>query len=239
MGFYAYLKETDKQIADDYAASPRYFCLSPTRYALTEALFPIARTVLSGRCLDAGAGRMAYQQMLRGLVDDYIAMDIQHRPGLEVAGSALALPFADAAFDSVFCSQVLEHVPDPEQALREFARCLKPGGVLLLSTPHLAYLHNEPHDYFRYTNHGLRALCERAGLVVESIDPAGGLLSFLGHIPSMIAKALFYPIPGLGPLVVWLNQFSTRFVVWLDHHLDKKKLFALNFIAVTKKPKQS
>lgn len=52
-----------------------------------------------------------------------------------LVGDALRLPFADACFDVVICSEVLEHIPDFRAALREIARVLKPGGRLCASVP--------------------------------------------------------------------------------------------------------
>jgi SAM-dependent methyltransferase len=51
-----------------------------------------------------------------------------------LAADAQDLPFADNSFDIVIANQMLYHVPDPSQALREFARVLRPGGVLMAST---------------------------------------------------------------------------------------------------------
>ena len=52
---------------------------------------------------------------------------------------ATALPQADASLDAILSLDVLEHVPDYEQALREFARTLKPGGVLVLTAPFVVH----------------------------------------------------------------------------------------------------
>ena len=52
-----------------------------------------------------------------------------------VEGDIEAMPFADGAFGTVLCTEVLEHVPDPAAAIREFHRVLRPGGVLIGSVP--------------------------------------------------------------------------------------------------------
>ena len=52
-----------------------------------------------------------------------------------VQGDVEAMPFADGSFGTVLCTEVIEHIPDPSAALREFARVLRPGGVLIGSVP--------------------------------------------------------------------------------------------------------
>ncbi|HEY3235718.1 MAG TPA: class I SAM-dependent methyltransferase [Polyangiaceae bacterium] len=91
------------------------------------------------------------------------------------------LPFPDASFDTVLCVQVLEHTPRPADLVMELARVLKNDGVLILSAPFSFRLHEEPHDYFRFSPHGLRELCARAGLEIVHIEPMGGLWTLLGH----------------------------------------------------------
>lgn len=91
------------------------------------------------------------------------------------------LPFLDAEFETVLCVQTLEHTPDPQALVHELARVLRRDGRLLLMAPFSFRLHEEPHDYFRYTPHGLRVLCAKAGLELEHCEPLGSLWSLLGH----------------------------------------------------------
>ena len=56
-------------------------------------------------------------------------------PATAVQGDALALPFADATFDRVIASEVLEHIPDDTAAMRELARVLRPGGTMAVTVP--------------------------------------------------------------------------------------------------------
>jgi SAM-dependent methyltransferase len=74
---------------------------------------------------------------LQDVVDDYTGLDIAssvarhyHKPF--VAGTATAMPFADSTFDAGWSIWVLEHVPNPEAALAEIRRVLKPGALLFL-----------------------------------------------------------------------------------------------------------
>ena len=147
---------------------------------------------LTGRLLDIGCGVKPYRSMLRG-VTCYLGIE---RPGtlsrsrvVDAWADALALPFADGSFDSLLCNEVLEHVTDPARLLGEAARVLRPGGVLVLSTPQTWGLHEEPHDYWRFTRYGLGHLARGAGLSVETITPTCGTFATVGQ---RLASFFFY-----------------------------------------------
>jgi SAM-dependent methyltransferase len=112
-------------------------------------------------------------------------------PGLRTAavqGDALHLPFPDAAFDRVICSEVLEHIPDDIGAMRELARVLRPGGTMAITVPRFgpeiinwalsdAY-HNVPGGHIRiYRRSVLRARLTSVGLEVTGHHYAHGLHS--------------------------------------------------------------
>ena len=235
MSLYRRIKERGKAASDHYAGSPEYFTLTPASRTLLRGLRPVLDRHCRGRVLDAGAGRGAYRDLLKTYAEEYVGMDIAPSAATTAVGDAQRLPFAAASFDTVFCSQVLEHVPEPWLALSEFRRVLRPGGRLILTAPHLSWLHNEPYDYYRYTRHGLRFLLERAGLEAQSIEPAGGLLALLGHIPSTLWMNLTFGVPLLHPLVRGWNVLWGKGISSLDRHLDKKKLFALNYVCLAVK----
>jgi SAM-dependent methyltransferase len=75
------------------------------------------------------------------------AADVNRQEGVQFCcADATRLPFADAAFDAVTMFDVIEHVPDDQGAIAEAWRVLRPGGVLLLSTPHVSWRY--PHFSF-------------------------------------------------------------------------------------------
>lgn len=143
-----------------------------------------------GRLLDVGCGDKPYEHLFTPYVREYVGVEHEatfaatsasSRDKADLRYSGARLPFADASFDTVLSVQVLEHTPDPQALVAEMARVLRPDGLLILSAPFSFRLHEEPHDYFRYSPHGLGVLCDRAGLVVEEIAPHGNLWSLLGH----------------------------------------------------------
>ena len=158
--------------------------------SLVEALRDVAPRA-HGNLLDVGCGDKVYEDIFLPFVDSYVG--IEHEATYSQTNAALRpkkadvlydgkrLPFEDWSFETVLSLQVLEHTPQPGELLSEMARVLSDDGLLIATVPFSFRLHEEPHDYFRFTPHVMRELCRRAGLVVEAIAPRGGLWSVLGH----------------------------------------------------------
>ena len=109
---------------------------------------------------------------------------------------AATLPFHDQEFDTIILSDVLEHVPQPEHLWREMARILSDGGRVLMSAPFYYWLHEQPHDYYRYTRFALSRFAEASGFRVIVLEPLGGVPEILTDIT---AKTLMY-IPKVGKI---------------------------------------
>jgi len=124
---------------------------------------------LTGEVLDVGCGNKPYRARVQA--DRYVGLDIDNAFTRKVGAADLfydggVFPVADASFDAVLCSQVLEHVFTPEKFLSEIHRVLRPGGRLVLAVPFMWDEHEQPHDFGRYSSFGLRSLLVRNGFEV-------------------------------------------------------------------------
>lgn len=70
------------------------------------------------------------------------------------------MPYADNTYDYAIADQVLEHVRKPWIGVEEVRRILKPGGLAILTSVMIFYMHGVPQDYWRFTPDGLKSLCE-------------------------------------------------------------------------------
>jgi SAM-dependent methyltransferase len=147
----------------------------------------IAAHASDGLTLDLGAQTGPYAAHF----PRRIALDLRPGPGVDVVGDALGLAIASASVDVVLCTEMLEHVTEPQRAIDEIYRVLKPGGTLLLTTRFLFPIHDAPHDYFRFTKYGLRHLL-RAFEILELHEEttAVGTLAVLLQRLGMQAETL-------------------------------------------------
>ena len=145
------------------------------------------------RVLDAGAGRAQYRRLFAHAqyeTADFLAVKGKTYAQPTYVCDLTAIPVEDGRFDHVVCTQVLEHLPEPGRALAEFHRVLKPGGRLWLTAPLFYAEHEQPYDFFRYTQFGLRRLLEDAGLTVVELAWMEGYLGTLSYQARVMSRAL-------------------------------------------------
>lgn len=169
------------------------------------------REQAQGHLLDIGCGDMPYRAVIGHQVEAYDGLDIEPRSvAVRYTGSVTDMnQVPDASYDTVLCTEVLEHVPSPTEAAHEMARVLRPGGTVILTVPFLGRLHEEPWDFFRYTRFGLTQLFEEAGFEIVEISEHGSVASFLGHQVSTGLVGLTWHIP----IVKWIAFMLNSLVV--------------------------
>jgi len=119
-----------------------------------------------------GAGRVA---------PGFVNLDLVPMPGVDVAADGERLPFPPEIFARVECDAVLEHVRDPQKAMREIERVLAPGGHAHVVTPFCHPFHEYPQDYRRFTPDGLKLMAGSMEVVAEGwrTGPTATLLVFV------------------------------------------------------------
>lgn len=158
------------------ASTPSLSRLYNTRQ-IVQALLPHVH----GDTVDFGAGLSRYKQMILTKAKTYTAMDSFQAPGIDIVADVMSPPLKDASYDTVLCTQVLEHVKEPWVVAEHIARVLRPGGTAILTTPFMYPYHPDPQDYFRYTTAGLAYLFERTGMTVELSQGYCGLFGILSE----------------------------------------------------------
>lgn len=164
----------------------------------------------AGIALDIGCGWKPHLAIFERQVSTYVGLEHPRSPSgstvVDVYGDGLRLPIRANAIDTVLSFQVLEHVPEPDDMMREFTRVLKPGGYLILTAPHIWGLHEEPHDYYRYTKYGLTYLCQKHGLDIEYVKAMSGYWVTTG-------QRFCYYLRGFYGF--WLARWGIRLAWWL------------------------
>jgi len=193
----------------------------------------------NARVLDAGAGEGQYASRFHR--QRYVGVDLAVGDAgwdysrLDVVADLTALPFRAGVFDAALHIVTIEHLPEPGLALREIARTLQPGATLLIAAPQDWEVHQAPHDYFRYTRHGLTYLLETAGFEIVDLEPAGGYFRLLAR--RLLNGLQFFTggLRWLGFLPAALLLIPPALVLPLLDFLDRDRNFTLGYICMAKK----
>jgi SAM-dependent methyltransferase len=140
---------------------------------------------LKGSLLDVGCGEMPFRPLLPAGVK-YTGLDVpaagafgmtRHPDIVDFDGRTI--PFPDASFDNILCTEVLEHVEDPAGLVAEMRRVLRPGGTLVATVPFAARVHHAPYDFHRFTHFRLAKLF--ANFTKFEVDERGDDLAVIAN----------------------------------------------------------
>lgn len=134
----------------------------------------------SGILIDIGCGQKPYRPIFDQYVSQHIGVDLSDCPHgtskVDIIGNAYDTNLEDEVCDTVLCTEVLEHLEEPQVAIMEMRRILKPGGFVILTVPFFWPIHEAPRDFYRYSEHGLRYLFEQSGFEIVEIRPLSGYI---------------------------------------------------------------
>lgn len=179
--------------------------LSPaSRLSSSLALAATERAIATharGHLADFGCGKVPLYGLYRSFVDQVTCIDwpqsLHAGHHIDVAADLnqrIGLP--DEAFDTILSSSVLEHIWAHGTFWDEMVRTLRPGGKIILIVPFVYGLHEEPHDYFRWTRHALARACEERGLRVRELEAYGGGFDVLADLFVRSLGAVSMPLAG-------------------------------------------
>lgn len=159
------------------------------RFLLKNAMY------FKGALYDFGCGEKPNEKLFLKYVDQYIGVDwgeTQHLLKADIiADLNKPLPIEDEVADTIVSLSVMEHLCEPQMMLNEAFRILKKDGTIVLQVPWQWWLHELPHDYFRFTPSGLRYMFQKAGFSEMIIEAQSGFFT---------------------TWIVKFNYFSARFV---------------------------
>lgn len=189
------------------------------------------------RVLDVGAGDAPYRELFDRftyLTSDWEGTEHVADVPYDIVAQAHDIPLEDDSLDAIVCTQVLEHLPEPWVAVEEFHRLLRPGGKVIITAPLTWYLHELPHDYYRFTAYGLAHLLTRAGFADVEVEPMNDSPATLAELLRQLRWFLGDPgderqmARGVGGDVVAGLADALDMLSWLD----TRRLLPISFSAV-------
>lgn len=138
-------------------------------------------TCYKGVLYDLGCGETPYRSFFLQYAQQYVGVDwagSSHDTRVDIAADLnKPLPVASGVADTVVSLSVMEHLCEPQVMLDEAYRILRPGGMIVLQVPWQWWIHEAPHDFFRYTPFGLQYMFHKAGFVDIVVEPQAGFFT--------------------------------------------------------------
>ncbi|MFK7756779.1 MAG: class I SAM-dependent methyltransferase [Flavobacteriales bacterium] len=222
-----------------------------SRFRLFEENKQFAESIPAGALvLDAGAGSQPYRKFLEHTQyesADFEQVDKPYAKSTYVCDLS-AIPVEDNRFDYILFNQVMEHLPEPKKVLRELNRVLKAGGHMIYTGPLFYEEHEQPYDFYRYTQFSLKLLFSETGFSIQRIDWMEGYYGAVGYQLNRMAKYLPMNLKDLGggllgvlmvPVMLVVKVNSGLFSVFF-HRLEKRtkytsKGYPKNYVALVTK----
>ena len=171
---------------------------------------------MQGKVLDIGCGQSPYKHLLNSQKTQYYGVDIEeanqkfdYKNSQIIHFDGQNIPLGDSLMDSFICTEVLEHIQEPEKFIAEIYRVLKVGGVGVVTVPWSARYHYIPYDYYRYTPSTLNRLFQNFSSI--KIVPRGTDITV---IVSKIIVAYFRGLQSPQKFISWLLKVLLDLVIF-------------------------
>lgn len=195
-----------------------------------------------GKTLDVGCGSKPHLQAFRS-TSSYWGLEYSPSSGYrdtraDVYGDAAAMPVRTSSVDTVLATELLEHVPDPGAVVAEFARILRPGGLVITTAPFFFPTHDRQ-DFFRFGPAAVAEMMRRSGIDVVQVRPLSGA----GMTVVLLATILWYEIgfmwtPWLYPLSVLMRPLllvlvaCSNMLAYVAERLAPSPLMSFNHLTL-------
>lgn len=154
----------------------------------------LSQLEIGGKILDAGCGTQRYKKHCEHL--DYYGQDFgeyvadENSVGLQntswdygelkYTGDCWNIDEQDKFFDNIICTEVLEHIPYPNEAIQEFSRLMKPGGTLILTAPYACLPHMQPYFFYSgFSKEWYKEILTKNSFEILEISPNGNFFRYL------------------------------------------------------------
>lgn len=208
----------------------------PERYLINLQIKKFAHYI-KGDILDVGAGKSdRYSNLFNK--KKYVTTDQNPNFDVDIVANAQNLPIDNESYDSVISTQTLEHLPDPQKAVKEFYRVIKKGGYCLVTVPFFNELHDEPFDFWRFTKYSLEKIFKDSGFKIVILEQRGG---FFAVICQLVVRYLINKFDlakkRWGKLANPFFKVFAKIMFFLDEmdNNQKNRKFALGWLVLAQK----
>jgi SAM-dependent methyltransferase len=211
-----------------------------SHHFLIQFLRDAAKQHATGRLVDIGCGTKPYVSVFNPYVSQHLGVDMEKCPhgtdAVDVVGTAYDTTLPDNFCDTILCSEVLEHLEEPQRAVNEMYRILKIGGKVMLTVPFFWPVHEAPRDFYRYTNFGLRHLFETGSFEIVEIKPLTGFSAM--HIQMFIyGTSCFKKVWLVWPLIRIFHHLLQYLALVLDKFESRPQYTNMYGLVAVKNPK--
>jgi SAM-dependent methyltransferase len=193
-----------------------------------------------GRLADIGCGSKPYKSIASKYFTEHVGIDhavtAHDKSEINIESDAYSIPVESESFETVLCTDVLEHLEEPDKAIQEAYRILKNDGIAIYTVPLIWHLHEEPRDFYRYTRYGLKYLFEKNHFkIIELVALSGFTITFAQELSYFLmhvrGKSKVNPFWWVIPPSLIIIQS----IAYLIGKIEKNEMFTAEYLIVARK----